>query len=94
MGLAFSTAGRIAFRVTVRPTSVGLGRFAAAVFRTEARVSHAIRISTTEYRAVVWLKVASVPLFESLCRPESFDFIATKDLIRGNLDEPTDEGEP
>jgi hypothetical protein len=94
MGLAFSTAGRAAFRVTIKPTSVGLGRFAQAVFRTEARVSHATRISTTEYRAIVWLKVAAIPTFESLCLPESFDFIATRDLIRGGPDQSTDEEEP
>lgn len=84
MGLAFSTSGRVAFQVTVKPTSVALSRFAQAVFKTGARVSHATRVSTTEWRAVVWLKVVTVPTFESLCLPMSFEFIATRDVPRGD----------
>jgi hypothetical protein len=84
MGLAFSTSGRVSFQVTIQPTAVALSRFARAVFRTGARVSHATRVSSKEYRAVVWLKVVSVPTFENLCAPMAFDFIAIRDLIQGD----------
>lgn len=80
MGLAFTSAGRVSFQVTIGTDATALRRFANAVFKTGARVSHASKISSLEYQAVVWLKIVSVPMFKSLCAPMSFDFIASRDL--------------
>jgi hypothetical protein len=84
MGLSFSTEGRVAYRVTISPNSVPLGRFGNAVFRTEARVSHVDRFSTKKWRAVVWLKTTKVSQFESLCIPLGFEFLTTREMIRYN----------
>lgn len=83
MAIAFTTAGRVAFRVTIQPTQSNLGRFSNAVFNTEARVSHIQRVSSKEWQAVVWLKVTFVPQFENLCAPDNFEFLSTRDLVRG-----------
>ena len=83
MSIAFSTEGRVAFRVTVTPRVTNLSKLIEAVFRTEARVSHAEVVSPTEWSAIVWLKVVNVPRFESLALPKKFEFVATRDLIGG-----------
>jgi len=90
MSLAFTTAGRVAFRVTIRPTAVSYARFAEAVFRTKARVSHTTQTSK-ECRAIVWLKVTVVPQFENLCSPLDFSFLDARELIRGVPDTTTEE---
>lgn len=82
MSIAFTTAGRIAFRVKIIPTTVNLGRLATAVFKTEARVSHVERPTPREWSAVVWLRPFRVPAFEHICKPISFEFISTRDVIR------------
>ena len=91
MGLAFSTSGRVAFRVILQPTQVALSRFANACFRTEARVSHMERVSTKEWSAVVWLRTTTIPQFENLCDPLAFDFMSTRDLIREVAEDPDAE---
>jgi len=91
MGLAFSTSGRVAFRVTIQPAQVALSRFANACFRTEARVSHMERDSSKEWSAVVWLKTTMIPQFENLCDPLAFDFMSTRDLIREVVKDPETE---
>lgn len=83
MSIAFSTEGRVAFRVTVTPRVSNLSKLIEAVFKTGARVSHAEVISPTEWSAIVWLKVVSVPRFESLALPKRFEFVATRDLLGG-----------
>jgi hypothetical protein len=83
MSIAFSTEGRVAFRVTVTPRVPNLSKLIEAVFKTGARVSHAEIISPTEWQAIVWLKVVSVPRFESIALPKGFEFVATRDLLRG-----------
>lgn len=81
MSIAFSTEGRAAFRVTVTPRAFNLSKLIEAVFKTGARVSHAEVISPTEWTAIVWLKVVSVPRFDSLAKPKSFEFIPTRELL-------------
>ena len=83
MSIAFSTEGRVAFRVTVTPRVTNLSKLIEAIFKTGARVSHAEVVGPTEWSAIVWLKVVSVPRFESLALPKKFEFIATRDLVGG-----------
>ena len=82
MSIAFTTEGRVAFRVKITPRVINLSKLIEAVFRTGARVSHAEIVSPTEWQAIVWLKVTSVPKFESLALPKSFEFVATRELLR------------
>jgi len=92
MALSFSTEGRVAFRVVIAPTQVPLGRFANAVFRTNARVSHVERLSAKKWQAVVWLRTTKVPQFENLCVPMEFEFLSVRELARNVVeDEPTPE---
>lgn len=83
MSIAFSTEGRVAFRVTITPRVVNLSKLIEAVFKTGARVSHAEVVSPTEWSAIVWLKVVNVPRFESIALPKQFEFVATRDLVGG-----------
>lgn len=83
MSLNFTTAGRVAFWVTVTPRVHNLSRLIEAVFRTGARVSHAEILGPMEWRALVWLKVSSVPRFEHIALPSSFEHVSVSDVIKG-----------
>lgn len=83
MSVAFSTAGRVAFRVTIEPKKVALARFSEAVFRADARVSLVTRTNPREWHAVVWLKAVRIPTFENVCLPDAFEFMSTREVIRG-----------
>lgn len=91
MSISFSTEGRVAFRVTVSPTPINLGRFAQAVFQTSARVSHAKKVSPRSWQAIVWLKAAKIPQFENLCSPVEFQFVSTRSLARNQIKDPPSE---
>lgn len=81
MSISFSTAGRVAFKVTIDPSLTGLSRLIEAVFKTGARLSHAEIVSKKEWSAIVWLKVSDVPRFELTSRPKNFEFFATREVV-------------
>lgn len=81
LSISFSTAGRVAFKVTITPSPTELSRLLEAVFKTEARLSHAEIVSKKEWTAVVWLKVNEVPKFELISRPKNFEFFATREVV-------------
>lgn len=83
MSIAFSTEGRVAFRVTITPRAVNLSKLLEAIFKTGARVSHAEVVSPTEWTAIVWLKVVSVPRFDSIAKPDIFESVETQELLGG-----------
>lgn len=85
MSASIPTPGRLPFRVLVEPTPVSLARFGRAVFRTQAMVSSAhvgVR-STDPWTAVVWLRAPMVPMFESMCLPQGFNLLNSREALAG-----------
>lgn len=85
--IAFSTAGKVPFKVSLVPTAIALSRFAKAVFRAGGIVSDTRTSPTYEapWVAVVWLRTTSVPLFESLCLPMEFVLLSNEEVQAGKF---------
>lgn len=85
--IAFSTAGKLPFKVSLAPSAVALSRFSKAVFKAGAIVSDTRTPPQYEspWVAVVWLKSTSVPLFESLCLPLEFVLLSNEEVSTGNF---------
>lgn len=80
--MGFSSEGRVTFRVVVETGQVPMARFATAVFRTFARVSHTKRLSPKKWQALVWLKTTKIAEFRSLCIPVEFELTSTREILR------------
>ena len=80
-----SLAGHLPFLVVVNPRPVELSRFGRALVRSGAKVTASSTgvTSVDPWQIIVWVRPSNVPLFESLCLPETFTLLSHREAQRG-----------
>lgn len=79
MARSISTAGQVAFRVTIDNTVPANVRFVRALSKTNAKVSDTTASSSgKDLVFVVWLNPMRIAQFRSFCAPVDFQFIAAE----------------